>query len=233
MIDSKRLDNSQLTFDLVPKLNQGREDLIESSSNALAIAMIDVWPNWPGPITILSGPNGSGKSHIASVWAALSCSAVIVADQLVKENNTQLIDGCEKNSLVIEDVTAGVMDETVLFHILNVLKENDNHCLITSTSGVGDWKIGLPDLKSRLQAAQMVNLEEPDELFLGQVMMKHFSDRQVQVEAKVIQYCMLRMERSLDAARRLAIEMDRLAMIEKKEIGLRIAANALQNLGMG
>ena len=33
-----------------------REDLIESPSNATAVAMIDAWPDWPGRIAVLAGP---------------------------------------------------------------------------------------------------------------------------------------------------------------------------------
>ena len=62
------------------------------------------------------------------------------------------------------------------------------------------------------------------------VLVKHFADRQIGVEESVISYLMLRMPRSLDAARALVAELDRLALAEKTAVTRTLAARVLQQM---
>lgn len=223
---------SQLAFDLSASGSTQREDLIESPANATAIAMIDAWPDWPGAITILAGPVGSGKSHIASVWARMSDAAMVEA-HLIKADNTDLLGQAGAGRpILIENMGALPVDETTLFHLLNLIRENAGFALITSRFWPKEWELQLPDLRSRLMAAQLVELQEPDDLLLKQVMVKLFADRQLQIDAAVIDYCALRMERSLETAARLVEAMDKFALSEKSVISRKTAAKALAELGM-
>ena len=58
--------------------------------------------------------------------------------------------------------------------------------------------------------------------------MKHFADRQLAVEEPVISYLMLRMPRSLDAARAVVAELDARALAEKSAVTRSLAARVLQ-----
>ena len=44
---------SQLALDLGHRPAMGREDFLVTPSNALAVAWIDRWPDWPGPALAL------------------------------------------------------------------------------------------------------------------------------------------------------------------------------------
>jgi len=190
--------------------------------------MIDAWPTWPGPITILAGPVGSGKSHIANAWINMvggqmfNCAAIT-------NNLDHIISVAEQgNCILLEDA----IDETALFHILNAVLQSSGFCLITSRSWPVEWQVKLPDLLSRLKAAQLVELQEPDDALLKMVMFKLFSDRQLTIDEKVIDYCVLRMERSLGSAGKLVAAIDAEALSKKSAITRAIAANALDTLGM-
>ena len=61
-------EGRQLAFDLPHRPASGRDDFLVTPSNAKAVALIDLWPNWPSNTLILLGPAGSGKSHLAAVW---------------------------------------------------------------------------------------------------------------------------------------------------------------------
>lgn len=194
--------------------------------------MIDAWPNWPGHLVVLAGPIGSGKTHIASVWAgetgAICTSA---ADFENCENDLIAAAGNGKN-ILIEDMGSDFANEKGLFHLLNTVREAGSYCMITSRTWPREWDISLPDLRSRLTAAQLVELQEPDDELLRQVMIKLFADRQLSVETGVVDYCVLRMERSLESASRLVGKIDRMALAEKKTISKKIAGAALSELGM-
>lgn len=223
---------TQLPLDLANEPASCREDLIESAANQTAISMIDAWPDWPGPLTILAGPVGSGKTHIARAWVDMVNGEVCECSTIAAKLD-DLISHAEKGMpLLIEDAGKGLVDETALFHILNAVRQANGFCLITSRSWPVEWQIKLPDLLSRLKAAQLVELEEPDDELLKMVMFKLFSDRQLMVDEKVIDYCVLRMERSLGSAGKLVAAIDAEALSKKSGITRATASKALDALGM-
>ena len=53
-----------------------------------------------------------------------------------------------------------------------------------------------------------MEIGEPDDAMLAQVMVKLFADRQIAVDERIVSYLVTRMERSLDAARRVVGRLD-------------------------
>lgn len=99
--------------------------------------------------------------------------------------------------------------------------------LITSRSWPDSWPLSLPDLRSRLRAAHPLELNEPGDHLLRQVVVKLFADRQLTVEARVLDYIIVRMERSLSAAGRLVDDLDRKSLEEGRPITRQLAADIL------
>lgn len=58
----------QIPLNLEHQPGYNREDLIVTASNRAAVDLIDRWPNWLSPVTILAGPTGAGKTHLAEIW---------------------------------------------------------------------------------------------------------------------------------------------------------------------
>ena len=224
--------SSQLPFDLVHETAVQREDLIESPANATAINMIDAWPNWPGQLTILAGPVGSGKSHIGSVWQELSQATKTQSSNLNSELSELISIAENGGNILLEDAGENSLDETALFHLFNAVKQGGSYCLVTARTWPTQWNVTLPDLASRLKAAQLIELQEPDDMLLKLVMMKLFSDRQVSVDEKVLDYCVVRMERSLASAANLVAEIDAEALSRKTSVSKATAASALSKLNM-
>jgi chromosomal replication initiation ATPase DnaA len=65
----------QLVLDLPLRPALSREDFLVTPSNQAAVALIDQWPQWPGPAALIIGPAGSGKSHLVEVWRQRSGAA--------------------------------------------------------------------------------------------------------------------------------------------------------------
>jgi chromosomal replication initiation ATPase DnaA len=216
---------SQLPLDLPVEAALERDDLIVTKANSMAVEMIDNWPHWPGSLVVLAGPPGSGKSHIASVWSAMSGASVLDMASLDASAPPKGIN------LVLEDASAGAIPEEALFHVLNHVRAEGGHCIITSREWPLAWGVKLPDLASRLRASQLVELSEPDDALLCAVMVKLFADRQVVAPPHVISWLAARMERSLDAARTLVAEIDREALARGVRISRPIAAEVLRKRG--
>lgn len=214
---------TQLPFDLALKPGYTRDELVVTPANAAAVAMIDRWPDWPSTAVLLAGPAGAGKSHLAAIWSD-GAQAVRVAPDAIGEDAVMaaaagrplLIDG-------IEDA----LDETGLFHAWNAAREAGGHILLTSRRFPAAWRVGLPDLASRLKTATIVEIAEPDDLLLTAVLTKLFADRQVQVEPHVVAFIANRIERSLATAMHIVDRLDAAAMARKTRISRALAAEII------
>lgn len=213
----------QLTLDLPHRAAQGIEDFLVSQSNAAAVAMVDLWPQWPASALILVGPPGSGKSHLVEVWRQRSKAQRIETRDLTSEKVPDLL---ARRSLALEDAGPG-LNETALFHLLNLAHQQEAHILITSSLNPAQWNVTLPDLLSRLRAAPAIEIGAPDDALLRGVLVKLFADRQLAVEETVISYLVNRMPRSLAAARALVAEIDARALEEKAPVTRAFAARVL------
>jgi chromosomal replication initiation ATPase DnaA len=217
----------QFVLDLPHRPAFGAEDYLVSASNSAAVALIDRWPDWPLASSLVVGPSGSGKTHLAHVWR-LKTDADRLAAADISETAVSTLR--TMRALVIEDIDRGIADEPMLFHLLNLAREQDCSLLLTSARPPGELQTALPDLRSRLRALPMVAIEPPDETLLKAVLVKLFTDRQLAVEPHVIEHVALHMERSMAAAGGIVAEIDRRALALRRKVTRSLAAEALAAL---
>lgn len=214
----------QMSFDLPIASAMTRDDFILDDANRIAFDMIVSWPQWPANVVILAGPVGSGKSHLAAIHSQQSGAVFLTNDDLPKPEDLPILGNAP---LIVEDAHKVQLDETRMFHLLNHVRERATTMLITSRSWPDSWPLSLPDLRSRLRAAHPLELNEPGDHLLRQVVVKLFADRQLTVEARVLDYIIVRMERSLSAAGRLVDDLDRKSLEEGRPITRQLAADIL------
>lgn len=219
----------QLPLDFNHNPASGRDDLIVSDRLTAAVAIVDRWPQWPSPVVILAGPTGSGKTHLARIWAE-RVGAVTVD---VTNPNSTAIETAARGPVLIEDIDRAGFDETALFHLINTVREHGTAALITTRLWPAGWNVTLPDLASRLKAATVVEIGEPDEDLLAQVLVKLFADRQIAIDDKVVFWLVARMERSLAAARQIVTRLDQLALARGSRITRGLAAEVLAEMDAG
>ncbi|WP_444455154.1 chromosomal replication initiator DnaA [Rhodobacter capsulatus] len=220
----------QLTLPLPVRVAEGREDFFVAPANALALSLLDAPENWPQGRMLLLGPEGAGKSHLAAIWAAERGAALRTARDLTPETVAVL---AAAGAVVIEDaqrLAGHAAAEQALFHLLNLTAAEGGRCLMTAPCPPRDWGIRLPDLKSRLDATQSVRIAPPDEALLAAVLVKLFADRQLTVPHSLIDWLVLRMERSLGMARSVVAALDARALAEGRAITRAMAAEVLDSL---
>jgi chromosomal replication initiation ATPase DnaA len=217
----------QLVLDLPLRTALGREDFLVTPSNAGAVAMIDRYPDWPHYGVVLVGGAGSGKSHLLEVWRQSSGARLVRAENLGGEPPDRLLSA---GALAIDDAPGITLDERALFHVFNLARQSGAHILMASEADPSNWKVALPDLASRLRALAVARLDPPDDALLRGVLVKLFADRQLVIEEPLISYLMLRMPRSLEAARALVAGIDRLALAEKTSVTRSLAARVLRGM---
>jgi chromosomal replication initiation ATPase DnaA len=217
----------QLALDLPPRIALGRDDFLVTRSNAGAVQAIDAWPAWPAPALFLVGPAGSGKSHLAEIWRSRSSAQCLPAGKLTAEAVPGLL---ATGALLVEDAPGSSLEEQALFHLLNLAREERASLVVTSRTPPAQWKVALPDLRSRLRGGFTVVLGPPDDELLRGVLVKHFADRQIAADEAIISYMMSRMERSLEAARRLVAEIDARSLADRQEVTRSLVATVLRDL---
>lgn len=218
----------QLAFDLPAQEAWRREDFFVSPANAVALAAIEGWRDWPLGKLMLVGPEGSGKTHLAHLWCAASGGRMVAGAKLAAADLAEIASA---GAVAVEDAEAVAGDraaEEALFHLHNMVVQR-GHLLLTARRPARDWGIALPDLRSRMDAASVARLEAPDDALLSAVLVKLFADRQVTVQPALIPWMVTRMERSLAAARQLVAALDARALQEGKPISRALAAAVLDS----
>jgi len=220
----------QFVLDLAHRPALGVEDFLVSGSNAAAVALVDRWPDWVLASALVVGPRSTGKTHLAQVWRLRSKAVEVSAGALAESAIGALQSS---RALLIEDLDRGIADERVLFHLLNMAREQNLSVLLTSARPPGELEVALPDLRSRLRALPMVAIEMPDEALLRAVLVKLFADRQLAVEPQVVERIALHMERSMSAAGAIVAEIDRRALALQRRVTRALATEVMVALHNG
>lgn len=214
----------QLALALAFEESFAREDFLVGPANAAAVDLVDRWPDWPSSAMLLVGPEGSGKSHLAAIWAHNAGARFVAAGALAYAAVPRAL---ATGAVVLEDVRAGEFDERAMFHLLNLAREDGAYVMITAKEMPAGWRIGLPDLASRLRALPAVILAAPDDALLRAVLVKMFADRRLAADDTLVGFLISRMERSFAAARRLVDVLDRETLRQKRPLTRALAAELL------
>jgi chromosomal replication initiation ATPase DnaA len=219
----------QLILDLALRPAMGREDFLVAPPNEAAVAQIDRWPDWGHHAVVLIGPEGCGKSHLAEVFANRSRAKWQSAAGL---DEVAVPDLLETGACIIEDIGVNSgLNETALFHLLNLAREQHGHILLTARTAPRTWKIQLNDLATRLAAAPLVRIDGPDDVLLRGLLVKLFTDRQLGIDEAVISYMLKNMERSAASARWIVAEIDNAALKNKAEVTRTFIAKLFRTKG--
>ena len=186
----------QLIIDMPKRSALDREDFMVNECNQEAIQFIDNFYQRKMKSGVLIGPKGSGKSHLVNVF----CKNFEKEKWIISEKKEKDIYKVfqENNVVIIEDIDliASLDEEKYLFHSINLSKELNKILLLTSGLDLSKINIKTPDLRSRLDSIQSVNILEPNDDLMNILILKLFHDRQILIKPNIISYLMQRVERS-------------------------------------
>lgn len=196
---------SQLPLNLVSTPVYLEQNFIRSACNEEALDWIMRWPDWPSFALLLYGEPGCGKTHLGHIWAARAGAATGAVTAPMLQTHT-----------LLDDISH--YDETLLFHLLNLAREERLSLLLIAGKPAAQLAFTLPDLTSRLKALPSVGIHPPDDALLGALMHKQFSDRQLQVEEEVISYLLPRIERSFAAIAAVVKRLDQASLSQQRRM---------------
>ena len=201
-----------------------KEDFYVSPSNREAYEFISSWPRWIKRIANIFGPPGSGKTHLTSILKNKTSSLKIESDEL---NDKIFFEFKIKEALIIENLNENV-SENLLFSLWNVALQDNKYLLITSIKPISAYKFKLPDLKSRASSSMIMGINLPSDDLISVILAKNFSDKQIKVEKKHIDYIIKRIDRSYEKISQFISILDKYSLKKGNPFSLKLIKEVLK-----
>ena len=212
----REVDQKLLDFAVNESFNEN--DYYVSSSNYFAKNIIQTWPQWEKKIINITGEKYCGKTHLSTIFKIKS-NALYLYSNKINDNSLKRIK--LYNSIIIEDLDES-FDEKLLYSIFNLVEQDNKYLLISSIKPIDTMKFTLPDLVSRLKNCIIAKIEQPDDDLIYAIILKSFSDRQIKLDNKIIDYIIKRIARSYSKMQEFIYKIDELSLKKKKSINFKI-----------
>ena len=200
-----------------------KENFFVSNSNLEAFEILNNWPKWIKKFINLYGEKYSGKSHLAKIFELKSTCLNISEKNFTEEI---LIKFKTKQSLIIEDYQNNI-SENLLYSLINIVEQENKYLLITSEKPINEFNYKLNDLVSRLNNFLYIKLGAPDDELIYALIVKNFSDRQITIDKKLIDYIIKRIDRSYESIFVFISKIDQLSLQKGKPINLEVIKKVL------
>ena len=214
---------SQLIFKFPFKTNYYEEDFYVSTNNFSAYKLIESWPQWSSRYVNIFGPSGCGKTHLANIFKKKINSFFIKASEL---NNSSLPLIKLKECLIIDDYQNNIK-EKLFYSVLNQSHQSNQYVIVNSLKPIKLLKIELNDLKSRFDNFIDIGIDLPTDDLIRVILTKNFSDKQVNIEAKLLEYVLKNIDRSYEDIFDLIDKLDSLSLSAGKSININLIKKVL------
>jgi len=201
-----------------------KEDFYVSPSNEEAFDFISNWPKWIKRIVNIFGPIGSGKSHLASILKSKTKCLEVLPEDL---NEKIISEFKTKEALIIENFNEKISEE-LLFSLWNTALQDNKYFLINSIKPINSYKFILPDLVSRIKSTLSIGIKLPSDDLISAIIAKNFSDKQIIVEKKHIDYIIKRIDRSYEKISQFILTLDRYSLKKGSPFGLKMIKEVLK-----
>ena len=208
---------NQLLLDFDHKIEFNEHDYYVSKSNYFAFNLIQNWTKWEKKILNIYGDTFSGKTHLAKIFQNKS-RALYLTDSDVNEEIYKKIKLSE--CIVIDDFEK-IKNENLLYSLFNLIYQDNKYLLIFSNSTISKINYNLDDLNSRAKNCIFAQIENPDDDLIFAIIVKSFSDRQIKLEKKLLEFIIKRIERSYGKIYEFIYKVDELSLKKKKPINLK------------
>ena len=216
--------NDQLILKFPTHQVYKKEDFYVSSSNQEAYDFINSWPKWIKRIINIFGPSGSGKSHLASMLKSKTSCLWIDSNEL---NEKTFLKFKTKETLIIENLNEKI-SEKLLFTLWNIALQDNKYFLITSTKPLNSYKFKMNDLLSRVNSSLIIGISLPSDDLISVILAKNFSDKQIKVEKKHIDYIIKRIDRSYEKISQFILTLDKYSLKKGSPFSLKLVKEVLK-----
>ena len=214
---------NQNIFNFNEHKNFNYEDYFVSKSNYFAFEILQKWPNWEKSILNIHGESFSGKTHLSKIFLGKNKGIMIIE----KDINDEIFKKLKLYENIIIDEFNYKTNETLLYSIFNFIDSENKYLIINSTQPINEVDFQLKDLESRSKNCLFAKIENPDDELINAIILKNFSDRQIKIDNKLIDYIAKRIDRSYGKISQFIYKIDELSLKKKKPIDFKIIKEIL------
>jgi chromosomal replication initiation ATPase DnaA len=147
------------------------------------------------PTVILLGPAATGKTHLLNIWHT--------------QTGGHVTDDLQRLSLA---------EQETLFHTFNAAKQSGTTLLLATRTPPAQLENILPDLRSRLTTALVLELSPPTDEERKQLLLKWLSERQLNLAPPVQDFLLTHASRNVGELHSLVAQLDDLSLGQARPI---------------
>tara|TARA_Y100001970_G_scaffold223105_1_gene274620 strand:+ start:3498 stop:4160 length:663 start_codon:yes stop_codon:yes gene_type:complete len=215
---------NQLLLDFEHKQNFSDDDFYVGKSNFYTFELINKWPKWEKNFLNISGEKFSGKTHLINIFIK-KFNGIRLESKLLNEEKLNLIKSYQ--NIILEDLSLDTNEE-LIYTLFNLIEQNNKFLIITSLKPIVEISFKLEDLRSRTKNCLLAKIENPDDELMFALILKNFSDRQILIDKKLIDFIIKRIDRSYDKIFEFIYKIDELSLKKKKPIDFKTIKEVLE-----
>ena len=199
------------------------DDFYVSNSNKHIFNLLSQWPKWEKNFLNINGEKFSGKTHLINIFIK-KFKGIRFESGSLNDKDLKTIKVYE--NIIIENLDEKI-DEKLFYSLLNIIDLDNKFIIVTSKKPIVNINFSLADLRSRTKNFLLHKIEKPDDDLMFALILKNFSDRQISVDKKLIDFIIKRIERSYDKIFDFIYKIDELSLKKKKPIDFKIINEVL------
>ena len=217
-------DLNQLLLNFKYKQNFKDEDFYVSNSNYYAYNLINSWPKWEKNFLNICGEKYSGKTHLSNIFLKKFKGIKIDANSFENKNLKEI----KIYENVILDNLGQNVDERLIYSLFNIIDQDNKYLIINSLIPVSKISFKLEDLRSRTKNCLVAKIDKPEDDLMFALILKNFSDRQITIDKKLIDFIIKRVDRSYGKIFEFIYKIDEISLKRKKSIDFKIIKEVLR-----
>ena len=215
---------NQLLLNFEYKQNFKDQDFYVSKSNYFAFNLISTWPKWEKNFLNICGDNFSGKSHLANIFLKKFKGIKINAHSFKNEHLNEIK---VYENIVLENFDLNI-NEVLIYSLFNTVDQDNKYLIINSKNPISSYKFKLPDLISRINSSLMIGIKLPNDELISAIIAKNFSDKQINVEEKHIDYIIKRIDRSYEKISQFILTLDKYSLEKGSPFSLKMIKEVIK-----
>ena len=129
-------------------------------------------------------------------------------------------------NIILDDLNEKI-NEKILFSLINFVDYNSKYLLINSITPFNRMNFKLKDLSSRAKNCLDAKIEKPDDELIKVLISKHLSDKQININNKLVEFATKRITRSYGKIFEFIYKIDEISLKKKKSIDQKTIKEAL------
>ena len=112
--------------------------------------------------------------------------------------------------------------------MINIFNQSNSFLVLNSNSPIKSDDIKLLDLKSRFNSFLFVGIDLPTDDLLRVIISKHFSDKQVEINTKTLEFIIKNIDRSYEKVLKFTKDIDKVSLSTGKSININLIKSVLK-----